>query len=281
VQGQLFFARTIGTMTASDSTAAVEFLRQPSGASTFNETHPMLELLDVPQSGYSGTYSPESINVTVGLTTGVERFSVWPNVPNSGTAVAAFIDTTNALTTTAKLFSFRNNGSEVANIGQAGGFTGTNVTDSALSTGQIVAAGTGGILQAATAGAGIGLSAGAISSNAVYQLSFQPGLVTSITGTTAVYSTLSKASTVDNIVGSALNFTCATNPTITMYECGTSATCATPTAIGTVTVTAAGTRTNGTVTAAAVTAGDSVGWAITAGVCTSLDLSVTAQVHSN
>jgi hypothetical protein len=132
-----------------------------------------------------------------------------------------------------------------------------------------------------TAGTGLAQSGSTVSSNAVYQLSFQPGLLTSVTGTIAIFSTFSKASTVDNLVGSAYTFSCVSNPTITMYECGTSATCATPTAIGTVTVTAAGTRTNGTITSAAVTAGDSVGWALTAGTCTSLDISATAQVHSN
>src|SRR5205823_4255852 len=76
-------------------------------------------------------------------------------------------------------------------------------------------------------------------------------------------------------------FTCAVNPTVTMYECGTSATCASPTTIGTVTITVAGQAFAGTVSAATITAGDYIGWAVSAGTCTSLDLSATAQIHTN
>lgn len=175
-------------------------------------------------------------------------------------------------------------------VNSGGNYFGGGITNGACSTAGVVTSTSGGLYGCstlATAGAlttpgtGLSASAGTVSSNAVYQLSFQPGLLTSVTGTIAIFSTLSKASTVDNLVGSAYTFSCVSNPTVTMYECGTSATCAAPTAIGTVTVTAAGTRTNGTITSAAVTAGDSVGWALTAGTCTSLDISATAQVHSN
>jgi hypothetical protein len=120
-----------------------------------------------------------------------------------------------------------------------------------------------------------------VSSNAVYQLSYQPGPLTSISSTIGGYSKVSKASTVDNITGSAFLFSCISNPTITMYECGTSATCASPTTIGTVTVTAAGTAVSSSPSSSAITAGDYVAWAITAGTCTSLDISVNSQVHSN
>lgn len=136
-------------------------------------------------------------------------------------------------------------------------------------------------------GTGTGLSGGTItttgtvSSNAVYQVGFQPGLLTSVTSTKSVFGKVSKASTVDNIEGSALLFTCVSNPTITMYECGTSSTCATPTTIGSVTVTASGQVFDGTVSSASITAGDYIAWAISAGTCTSLDIAATAQVHSN
>ncbi len=66
-----------------------------------------------------------------------------------------------------------------------------------------------------------------------------------------------------------------------MYECGTSSTCATPTTIGTCTVTASGQVFDGTVSSATITAADYQGWALTSGTCTSLDISATAQVHSN
>lgn len=123
---------------------------------------------------------------------------------------------------------------------------------------------------------------GTVSSNAVYQVSYQPGLLTAVTGTKSVYAKVSKTSTVDNIEGSSYIFSCVSNPTITFYECGTSSTCAvSPTTIGTVTVTAAGQVFDGTISNAAITAGDYIAWAITAGTCTSIDISATAQVHSN
>lgn len=136
--------------------------------------------------------------------------------------------------------------------------------------------------------AGTGLTGGAITtsgtinSNAVEHLSYQPGLLTAINSTIGVYYKASKTSTVDNLIGSAVTFSCIANPTITLYECGTSITCAsTPTTIGTVTVTAAGTATVGTISNSAITAGDYVGWAMTAGTCASIDIAATAQIHSN
>lgn len=137
------------------------------------------------------------------------------------------------------------------------------------------------------AGTGLGggtiTTSGTITSNAVYQMSFQPGLITSITNTKSVFGKVSKASTVDNIEGSANSFSCVSNPTITMYECGTSTTCSSsPITIGSVTVTSAGTAFDGTVSSSAITAGDYVAFAITAGTCAGgLDISVTSQVHSN
>lgn len=126
-------------------------------------------------------------------------------------------------------------------------------------------------------------SAGAVATtcSAVDHVSFQPGLITAVTNGKGSFHKFSKASTVDNLEASANAFTCATNPTITMFECGTSATCATPTTIGTATVTAASTVVDGTISSAAITAGDYIAFAITAGVCTSLDIAVTAQTHQN
>lgn len=142
-----------------------------------------------------------------------------------------------------------------------------------------VALGTG---ATANAGTGIDVTANAINSHATEHLDYQPGLITSVTNTKSVFAKLSKASTVDNLEGSASAFTCVGNPTVTMYECGTSSTCSSsPVTIGTVTVTAAGTVVDGTVSAPAITAGDYVAWAISAGTCTSLDIAAVAQVHAN
>lgn len=140
---------------------------------------------------------------------------------------------------------------------------------------------TGAALGVAQAGVGITASAGVFNSNAVWQANFQPGLLTSVVGSTSVFGKVGKASTVDNIIGSALIFSCISNPTVTMYECGISTTCTSPTTIGSVTVTTTGTAVVGTISAASITAGDYIGWALTAGTCTSLDISVTAQIHSN
>jgi hypothetical protein len=133
-----------------------------------------------------------------------------------------------------------------------------------------------------SASTGIAISAGgAISSNAVDHISYQPGLLTAVNPTKAAFHKYSKAATVDNLEGSAATFSCVSNPTITMFECGTSTTCATPTSIGTVTVTAAGTVVDGSVSSSAITAGDYVAFAITGGTCASVDIAATAQVHSN
>lgn len=111
--------------------------------------------------------------------------------------------------------------------------------------------------------------------------SFQPGSMTTIVSSKGVFYKASKNLTVDNITGSAISFTCTGNPVITLYECGTSTTCASPTTIGSVTVTANSTATVGAVSAGAITAGDYVGWAISSGTCTLLDISATAQAHQN
>lgn len=133
----------------------------------------------------------------------------------------------------------------------------------------------------ANAGTGIDVTTNAINSHAVEHFSYQPGLITAVVNTKSVFAKFSKAATVDNLEGSSQSFTCAANPVITMYECGTDATCASPTTIGSVTVTSAGTAVDGTVSNPAITAGDYVAFALSSGTCTSLDISGVAQVHSN
>lgn len=138
-----------------------------------------------------------------------------------------------------------------------------------------------GTLATASVGTGVTISGNNLNSNAVYQLSFQPGLLTSVTNTISVFSKVSKASTVDNITGSSLLLSCISNPVITMYECGTSSSCSSPTTIGSVTVSATGTATAGTISSSSITAGDWVGFAISSGTCTSLDIAANSQIHSN
>lgn len=119
-------------------------------------------------------------------------------------------------------------------------------------------------------------------SGAEQTVSYQPGLLTAVTSTKSVFSKFVKSSTVDNIEGSAYLFSCVSNPTITLYECGTDVNCATsPVTIGSVTVTAAGAAVDGTISNAAITAGHYIAWALSAGTCTSLDISANAQIHAN
>lgn len=166
-------------------------------------------------------------------------------------------------------------------IGSLSPGTKLDVNGSARMTGFVLSSSptAGYVLTSNTVGTGTWMP---ITTNAVEHLSYQPGLLTAVNSTIGVYYQASKASTVDNLIGSAVTFSCVANPTITMYECGTSTTCASsPVTIGTVTVTAAGTATVGTVSNPAVTAGDYIGWAITAGTCASIDIAATAQIHSN
>jgi len=139
-----------------------------------------------------------------------------------------------------------------------------------------------GVQVISAAGTGLGKSTNTLNSNDVDHISYQTGLITALNATKAVFHKFSKASTVDNIEGSASTFSCVGNPIITVFECGTSATCASsPVTIGTVTVTAAGTVADGTVSNASITAGDYVAFAETSGTCASSNIAVTVQVHQN
>jgi hypothetical protein len=119
-------------------------------------------------------------------------------------------------------------------------------------------------------------------SGAPQTTTFSPGPLTSVAATIFGYNKIVKASTVDNITGSSFTFICAGgNPTVTIYECGPSTTCATPTTIGSVTVTAAGTAFGGMVSSSAIAAGDYIAASITAGGCASLDPTVNVALHAN
>lgn len=157
----------------------------------------------------------------------------------------------------------------------------SNIIDSGLTANSLPYANASKQLASSTIGQGLSLSAGTISSTSEQTISYQPGLLSAVNANIGVFGKFVNASTVDNIVGSAITFSCIANPTITMYECGVSATCSGPTTIGTVTLTTVATAVNGTVSNPSIAAGDYVGWAITAGTCASIDLAANAQVHSN
>jgi hypothetical protein len=113
-------------------------------------------------------------------------------------------------------------------------------------------------------------------------ISFQPGLLTTIVNTKGAFAQIVKASTLDNLIGSSITFTtCTTNPVVTLYNCGSSTTCATPTTMAEATVTASGQAFSASLSSTAIAAGDYVAWAISAGACAALDVSGTAQIHEN
>lgn len=112
-------------------------------------------------------------------------------------------------------------------------------------------------------------------------LAYSTGFLGSLSGAPiAGYTKVVKASTADNFTASALTFTCSGNPVVTMYECGTSATCASPTTMGTATVTSQGTAVNASISSSAIGAGHYVGWGVT-GTCSGISLYGNAQIHSN
>jgi hypothetical protein len=120
---------------------------------------------------------------------------------------------------------------------------------------------------------------------ATEHVTFQPGFTTSVTGTKSGFHKFSNATSVDNLEVSATNFTCTVDVVLTMYECGTSGSCASPTTIGSATLNhttySAGSVVDGTMSNGNIKAGDYVAFAISAGTCTSLDIQATAQVHQN
>ena len=118
--------------------------------------------------------------------------------------------------------------------------------------------------------------------NTYQEYTWAPGYATPAQITTAYagYKTIAKPSTVVNINASTPALNCTTNPTVTVYECGTSSTCASPTTIGSGTVTTAGARTTITVSSAAINGGDAIAYGIT-GTCSALDIEVDVHAMTN
>lgn len=133
-----------------------------------------------------------------------------------------------------------------------------------------------------------GLSASAsgitsVSPNQEYQmLNFSPGLLATIVNGKGSFHKIVKASTLDNLEVSAVTLTtCSPNPTVTMYNCGASASCGSPVAMSSSTLTVGSTVVDGTNTNTVIAAGDYVAFAISAGTCVALDVQATAQIHTN
>jgi hypothetical protein len=89
---------------------------------------------------------------------------------------------------------------------------------------------------------------------------------------------LTASSTLQNVVAAAPIFSCSANPVITLEDCGTSGgTCATPTALASVTVTAANTIVDGTITNPTLTIGHYLVWETTSGTCSSVSINGNAS----
>ena len=114
-------------------------------------------------------------------------------------------------------------------------------------------------------------------------LNYSPGLVTSISSTFGAFYKVVQASTVDNVIASAIALTCATSPVIELDDCGTSPTCASPTGIAGITVISTGTALSmsGALSSTAIAAGDLLAWRMPTGTCTAADLTGTAEIHAN
>lgn len=109
------------------------------------------------------------------------------------------------------------------------------------------------------------------------------GPLTSINGTQVLNGTINAdAVKLEHLTAFVSAFTCSVNPTFTIYDCGTSASCASPTADGTVTPTATG-LTNGDagITTPTVAAGHYIELALTAGTCTGLNDGASVEWAGN
>jgi hypothetical protein len=92
-----------------------------------------------------------------------------------------------------------------------------------------------------------------------------------------------KSATIENVEGTAAVLsTCSANPVLTLEDCGISAgACSSPTPLASVTLAAANTVTDGTITNATLAAGHYVVWETTAGTCVSSSVSGSAEYRMN
>jgi hypothetical protein len=120
--------------------------------------------------------------------------------------------------------------------------------------------------------------AGACGSGNVQAYSCAVPLTTGVGASTLTcFMKASRAFTVDNITATVAGTLVTVTPSV--FECGTSTTCASPTTIGSGAVTSSNTATPITVASAAITSGDYIAVELTAGTVTSVAVNVQVEMH--
>jgi len=144
------------------------------------------------------------------------------------------------------------------------------------STNDQVIVGTGNTMKMyASGGWGLNSDSQLISSMVMLRGGFKgdTGPLTSVIGTPVLSGTVNTDPVyIEHLTGYASSLTCSVNPTFTVYDCGTSPACASPTAIAAVTPTAAGmTSGDSGITTHTVAASHYLEIVLTAGTCTALN----------
>jgi hypothetical protein len=112
-------------------------------------------------------------------------------------------------------------------------------------------------------------------------ISFTTPLTASVAaGASMLAVKLVGSGSIDNFEAvAAFGFACTTNPTFLVWDCGTSATCASPTILASVTLTTANTITDGTISIPGLTGGHYLSMQYTTGACTSLSVQGSVAYH--
>ncbi len=110
-------------------------------------------------------------------------------------------------------------------------------------------------------------------------VTYQPGHLTAVSAIKAFLHKATVKSYVDNITGTAIEFSCVANPTITFYSCSDT-TCSAPVTLGTVTLTATGAAVDGTVSSQLISQNYYIAAAMTAGTCANSNLMAGMSIHT-
>ncbi len=134
---------------------------------------------------------------------------------------------------------------------------------------------------ATPAGGGGGSSGGGpVQQQGTYSyVTYQPGHLLAVSAVKALLQKATVKSYVDNITGSAIEFSCVANPTITFYSCSDT-TCSSPTTLGTVTITTTGTAVDGTISSQLISQNNYIAAAMTAGTCANSNIMAGMSIHT-